>query len=72
LVSYFYYFSRIVYKFPKPGRKRKREKMNSNGLKPARYVPRPRETCRVRPQCPLCTEAPGRLKTRKESVTPKF
>jgi hypothetical protein len=39
LVSYFYNFSRILYKFPKPGRKRKRKGMNSNGLKPARVGP---------------------------------
>jgi hypothetical protein len=48
LVSYFYHFSRIVYNFSKPGRKRKRERMNSNGLKPARYGPRPGETHHAR------------------------
>jgi hypothetical protein len=40
LVSYFYHFSRIVYNFSKPGRKRKRKRMNSKRLKPARTGPR--------------------------------
>jgi hypothetical protein len=44
LVSYFYHFSRILYKFPKPGRKRKRKGMNSNRLKLARAGPRPGKT----------------------------
>jgi hypothetical protein len=39
-----YYFSRISYKFPKSGRKRKGKMMNSDGLKPARVGPRPGET----------------------------
>jgi hypothetical protein len=37
LVSYFYHFSRIFYKFSKPGRKRKGKMINSDGLKPAHY-----------------------------------
>jgi hypothetical protein len=40
LVSYFYHFSLIFYEFPKSGRKRKRKKVNSNGLKLAQVGPR--------------------------------
>jgi hypothetical protein len=35
MVSYFYHFSRISYKSPNPGRKRKGKGLNSSGLKPA-------------------------------------
>jgi hypothetical protein len=41
-------FSRIFYEFSKPGRKRKREGMNSNGLKPARASPRTGKHARAR------------------------
>jgi hypothetical protein len=44
LIPYFYHFSRISYKFPKPGRKRKRKRMNSNGLKSAQISPSTEET----------------------------
>jgi hypothetical protein len=50
LVSYFYHFSRIFYKFPKPGRRRKRKGMNSNEPYLARFDPRPGET---RPRAPV-------------------
>jgi hypothetical protein len=39
--SNFYHFSIISYKFPKSGRKRKRESINSNMLNLARYSPCP-------------------------------
>jgi hypothetical protein len=39
LVSYFWHFSRIFYDFLNPGRKRKRERVNSGGLKLARVGP---------------------------------
>jgi hypothetical protein len=48
LVSYFYHFDRIFYKLPKPGRKRKRKGMNSNGLKPTRVGPLTRKRARAR------------------------
>jgi hypothetical protein len=48
LVSYFYHFSKILYNFSKSGRKRKRERMNSNGLKSAQYGPRPGESMSAR------------------------
>jgi hypothetical protein len=38
-VSYFYHFSMISYDFPKSDRKRKRKKMNSDGLKLAQVSP---------------------------------
>jgi hypothetical protein len=41
LVSYFYHFSIISYEFSKSVQKRKRKKMNSNGLKLASVGPRP-------------------------------
>jgi hypothetical protein len=40
LVSYFYHFSMIFYGFPKSGRKTKRKKVNSTGLKLAQVGPR--------------------------------
>jgi hypothetical protein len=44
LVSYFCHFSIIFYGFPKSGRKRKRESINSNGLKLAQVGPRTGES----------------------------
>jgi hypothetical protein len=40
LVSCFWHFSRIFYGFFNPGRERKRERVNSGGLKLARVGPR--------------------------------
>jgi hypothetical protein len=53
LVSYFYHFYIIFYEFPKSGRKRKKKKVNSNGLKLAQVGPRtgksvPARACGVR------------------------
>jgi hypothetical protein len=48
LVSYFYNFSMIFYEFPKSGRKRKRKKVNSNGLKLAHVGPRTGESAPTR------------------------
>jgi hypothetical protein len=39
LVSYFYHFFIIFYEFPKSGRKRKKKRMNSDGLKLAQTGP---------------------------------
>jgi hypothetical protein len=39
LVSYFYHFSITFYEFPKSDRKRKRKKVNSDGLKLAQVSP---------------------------------
>jgi hypothetical protein len=44
LVSYFYHFSIIFYGFPKSGRKRKRKKVNSTGLKLSQAGPRTGES----------------------------
>jgi hypothetical protein len=44
LVSYFYHFSMIAYEFSNSGRKRKRKKMNSDGLKLAQVGPRTGES----------------------------
>jgi hypothetical protein len=44
LVSHFYHFFMISYEFPKSGRKRKKKKVNSNGLKLAQVGPRTRES----------------------------
>jgi hypothetical protein len=44
LVSYFYHFYMISYEFPKFGKKRKRKKMNSDGLKLAQVGPRTGES----------------------------
>ena len=49
----------ISYEFPKSDRKRKRESMNTNGLKPARYSPYPGET---RPRYQIYTGDPSDLK----------
>jgi hypothetical protein len=68
LVSYFYHFSRIFYKFPKPGRKRKRERMNSNGLKPTRYGPCPGESAPMRAhEVSFTQRTPAFQTTNKES-----
>jgi hypothetical protein len=56
LVPYLYHFSRISYEFPKPGRKRKREGMNSNGLKPARTGPRKGKRDSARSRWTICAE----------------
>jgi hypothetical protein len=48
LVSYFYHFSIIFYGFPKSGRKRKRKKMNSDGLKLAQFGPHTGESAPAR------------------------
>jgi hypothetical protein len=48
LVSYFYYFSIIFYRFPKSGRKRKREMVNSGGLQLARVGPHTGESAPAR------------------------
>jgi hypothetical protein len=61
MVSYFYHFYRLFYKFPKTDRKRKGKMMNSDGLKPARFSPRLGET---RPRWTICTETLGDLNNR--------
>jgi hypothetical protein len=48
LVSYFYHFSMISYEFPKSGRKIKRIKVNSTGLKLAQVGPRTSESAPTR------------------------
>jgi hypothetical protein len=48
LVSYFYHFSMISYEFPKSGRKRKGEMMNSIGLKPVQVGPHTGESAPTR------------------------
>jgi hypothetical protein len=42
--------------------------MNSSGLKSARVSPRTGKRARACPHWRLCTEAPGYLKTHKESL----
>jgi hypothetical protein len=41
-------FSRLFYKFPKSGRKRKGKRLNSNGLKPAQLSPQTGENAPTR------------------------
>jgi hypothetical protein len=61
LVSDFYHFSRIFYDLSNLGRKRKRQMVNSDGLKLAQAGPRTGGSASARPWCSLCAEDPALL-----------